>query len=51
MNFCPHHQTAFADIEVEHEDEAGKLWEIGYKLVDGEGEIIVSTTRPETIFW
>ncbi len=50
VNFCPHHQTAFADIEVEHEDEAGKLWEIGYKLVDGEGEIIVSTTRPETIF-
>ena len=26
VNFCPHHQTAFADIEVEHQDESGHLW-------------------------
>jgi len=48
VNFCPKHQTAFADIEVEHVDEKGTLWDIAYTY-DG-GEIIVSTTRPETLF-
>ena len=32
VNFCPKHQTAFADIEVEHKDEKGKLWEIAYPV-------------------
>lgn len=55
VNFCPKHQTAFADIEVEHKDEDGHLWEIAYPIVDANvndslTEIIVSTTRPETIF-
>ena len=44
VNFCPKHQTAFADIEVDHEDEKGTLWEIKYD------ELTVSTTRPETLF-
>ena len=44
VNFCPKHQTAFADIEVDHQDEKGTLWEIAYD------DIIVSTTRPETLF-
>ncbi|MBQ1373269.1 valine--tRNA ligase [Candidatus Saccharibacteria bacterium] len=48
VNFCTKHQTAFADIEVEHKDEKGTLWDIAY-IYDG-GEIIVSTTRPETLF-
>ncbi len=48
VNFCPKHQTAFADIEVEHKDEKGSLWDIAYTY-DG-GEIVVSTTRPETLF-
>ena len=48
VNFCPKHRTAFADIEVEHKDEKGSLWDIAYTY-DG-GEIIVSTTRPETLF-
>ena len=86
VNFCPKHQTAFADIEVEHQDEKGTLWEVEYKLVkelenaftEGGPEagkprssaenpvatgvsdapqeegilssVIVSTTRPETLF-
>ncbi|MBR2855643.1 valine--tRNA ligase [Candidatus Saccharibacteria bacterium] len=51
VNFCPKHQTAFADIEVEHKDEKGTLWDIEYKLVDGFAtSLIVSTTRPETLF-
>ena len=44
VNYCPKHQTAFADIEVEHKDEKGTLWELAYD------DIIVSTTRPETLF-
>ena len=53
VNFCPKHQTAFADIEVEHKDEKGTLWDIEYKLVEKNRDIdslIVSTTRPETLF-
>ena len=34
VNFCPKHQTAFADIEVEHKDEKGTLWEIEYRITD-----------------
>ena len=52
VNFCTKHQTAFADIEVTHKDEKGKLWQIAYPLVEPVGEItelIVSTTRPETL--
>ncbi len=44
VNYCPKHRTAFADIEVEHKDEPGTLWDIAYD------DIIVSTTRPETLF-
>ena len=87
VNFCPKHQTAFADIEVEHKDEKGTLWDIEYRLVDtlegnaslgrsggydrgseereprddgserlrseesiASSSLIVSTTRPETLF-
>ena len=85
VSYCPKHRTAFADIEVEHEEEEGKLWDIAYKIVGSEessssgrssllssqgsslsprrdcgfpseddsfasSEIIVSTTRPETLF-
>ncbi len=52
VNFCTKHQTAFADIEVTHKDEKGKLWQIAYPLVNpkhGIEEVIVSTTRPETL--
>ena len=56
VNYCPKHQTAFADIEVEHKDEDGKLWDIAYYLTDDEiadeamKYLVVSTTRPETLF-
>lgn len=84
VNYCTKHQTAFADIEVEHTDEKGHLWDIAYQVVqDGQSsasadallaqrtdstsrsatpaslntthpehpeEIVVSTTRPETLF-
>lgn len=49
VNFCPVHQTSFADIEVEHKNEKSKLWKIAYPTLDKIGEIIVATTRPETL--
>ena len=49
VNYCTKHQTSFADIEVEHKDEKGKLWKIAYPTLDKIGEIIVATTRPETM--
>lgn len=49
VNYCTTHQTGFADIEVEHKEEAGKLWKIAYPTLDNIGEIIVATTRPETM--
>ena len=36
VNYCPKHRTAFADIEVEHKDEKGTLWDIEYVLTDSE---------------
>ncbi len=49
VNYCTFHGTAFADIEVEYKQDAGKLWHIRYLLADGSGEIMVATTRPETM--
>ncbi|HET9411461.1 MAG TPA: valine--tRNA ligase [Candidatus Saccharimonadales bacterium] len=49
VNYCTKHQTSFADIEVEHRQEKSKLWSIAYTLVDKIGEVVVATTRPETL--
>lgn len=49
VNYCTHHGTGFADIEVEHKEVNGHIWSIRYPLVDGSGEVVVATTRPETM--
>lgn len=49
VNYCTVHQTGFADIEVNYKTEKGKLWHIAYPTLDKIGEIIVATTRPETM--
>ena len=49
VNFCVTHQTSFADIEVTHKTEKAKLYRIAYPTLDRVGEIIVATTRPETL--
>jgi valyl-tRNA synthetase len=50
VNYCTVHQTSFADIEVEHKNEKSKLWKIAYPTLDKIGEVIIATTRPETMF-
>ncbi len=49
VNWCPNHQTVISDIEVNREDEPGSLWHLRYPFADGSGEVIVATTRPETL--
>ncbi len=49
VNYCTQHRTAFADIEVSYKEVKGHLWHIRYPLTDGSGEVIVATTRPETL--
>jgi valyl-tRNA synthetase len=49
VNWCPRCQTAISDLEVVHEEQQGKLWEIRYPIVGEEGFVTVATTRPETM--
>ena len=48
-NICPRCETALSDAEVEHSDKEGAFWHIRYPYADGSGEIIIATTRPETL--
>ncbi|MCX8164293.1 MAG: valine--tRNA ligase [Aquificaceae bacterium] len=49
VSWCPKDVTALSDLEVEHEEEDGKLYYIRYPLEDGSGFVLVATTRPETM--
>ncbi|MGQ3017795.1 valine--tRNA ligase [Phenylobacterium sp.] len=49
VNWDPHFQTAISDIEVEQREVDGHYWHFAYPLEDGSGEIVVATTRPETM--
>jgi valyl-tRNA synthetase len=49
VNWCPRCETAISDLEVKHEDAAGKLYEIRYPVIGSNEFITVATTRPETM--
>ncbi len=49
VNWCPKDKTALSDLEVDAKETQGTFTHIGYPLEDGTGEIIVATTRPETM--
>jgi valyl-tRNA synthetase len=49
VNWDPHFQTAISDLEVEQKEVDGSYWHFAYPLEDGSGEIVVATTRPETM--
>ena len=49
VNYCTTHETAFADIEVIHENIQSNLWHIKYPLSNRNEFITVATTRPETM--
>ncbi len=49
INWCPHCTTALSDAEVEYIEKPGHLWHVRYPLSDGSGDLIIATTRPETM--
>src|ERR1019366_478427 len=49
VNWDPVLKTALSDLEVAAEEEMGSLWHLRYPLCDGEGHLVVATTRPETL--
>jgi valyl-tRNA synthetase len=49
VNWCPRCETAISDLEVKHEEVAGKLYEIRYPVIGSSEFITVATTRPETM--
>ena len=50
VNYCPSCRTTISDNENVHIDQNTFLWYIRYPFADGSGEVVVATTRPETIF-
>ncbi|MGQ9645489.1 MAG: valine--tRNA ligase [Thermodesulfobacteriota bacterium] len=49
INWCPRCQTALSDLEVEHHEALGKLYYLKYPFREGDGFVVVATTRPETM--
>ncbi len=49
VNWDPVLGTAVSDLEVDSEEEDGRIWEISYPFEDGTGAVVVATTRPETM--
>ena len=49
INWCPCCKTALSDAEVEYAEEGGHFWHLRYPAVDGSAEVVVATTRPETM--
>lgn len=50
VNYSTKYQTSYSDIEVDHKMEKGTLYMIAYPTLDKIGEIVIATTRPETMF-
>lgn len=49
VNWCPFCRTVISDLEVEEVSTKGFLWYIRYPMHEGNGEVVVATTRPETM--
>jgi valyl-tRNA synthetase len=50
INWCVSCRTALSDLEVDYDEGVqGELYEFAYPLEDGSGEVVVATTRPETM--
>ena len=49
INWCPHCLTSISDAEVEYEEQDGFFYHIKYPIADGSGDLILATTRPETL--
>ena len=50
INWCVKCKSVISDDEVVYSQEPGHMWHIRYPFADGNGHIVVATTRPETLF-
>jgi len=50
INWDPEAKTTVSDEEVNYVEEQSNLYYLKYKIVDSDQEMIIATTRPETIF-
>ncbi len=51
VNYSPELQTVVSDQEVIHKEEKAKLYHITYFVAGSDNEVIIATTRPETLLW
>jgi valyl-tRNA synthetase len=49
INWSPLLESAISDLEVEYKEVKGSIYHIRYLMADGSGELVVATTRPETL--
>ena len=49
VNWCPYHETAISDLEVEHVEKDDTLYRVVYPFADGEGALTIATVRPCTL--
>ena len=49
INWCPRCLTALADLEVDYDEKDGSLYHLRYPVVDSDQEVVIATTRPETM--
>jgi len=49
VNWCPRDRTTLSNLEVDYKEQKTSLYYVKYPFVDGEGGIVVATTRPETM--
>lgn len=50
INWDPEAKTALSNIEVEHKEIKGHMYYFKYKVVETRKELVIATTRPETMF-
>jgi valyl-tRNA synthetase len=49
VNWCPYHESAISDLELDHVDVDDELFYVRYPLADGSGHVTIATVRPATI--
>ena len=49
ISWCPRCNTALSDLEVKHEDVQSSLWYLAYQVENSDEQVVVATTRPETM--
>ena len=50
INWDPVQRTALSNIEVIHKEIEGAMYYFKYQIVDSDEQLIIATTRPETMF-